>query len=265
GLATDDVRRLLFIGTVSDTGVNAIHVARIDPTVGSPQPWCSPFCSFLAPTCTSSSRLGRITGLAQDACHSMLYITDGKQTTYGVVTVSATGACSIQHVDCCPLVPNAANDAFTGLCLQPTPEVSTGTSCAISGCQGCGSVMRAVLVGDAVLGNPAFGFGLRNAPANTIAVVIAVNEGACTSPGLPIIGFCEPIRVPFAPLPPFILLLPVPGSIGTCNFNLTLPVPVPLDTTFCGFTFSFQWVVGCQGIPNNVGVTNCVSFRLSGS
>ncbi len=263
GLATDDVKRLLFIGTVSSTGANVIHVARIDPTVASPQPWCSPFCSFPAPTCTSTSKLGPITGLAHDSCRNMLFITDGKQTTYGVVTAGAT-SCSIQHVDCCLLGSNAAGDSFTGLCVQPDPTESLGTSCALSGCQGCGPVMRAALTGAAVLGNPSFGFELRNAPSNTTALAFAANVGACSSPGLSL-GFCAPVRVPFGPAPPLVLIFGVPGSVGTCNFNVRLPTGLPLDRELCGFTFSFQWVIGCTGIPNNFGVTNCISFRVSGS
>ena len=124
--------------------------------------------------------------------------------------------------------------------------------------------MRAVLVGDAVVGNPTFGVGLRNAPANTNAVALASNIGACTSPGLNL-SFCQPVRVPLGPIPPLVLIFGVPGSAGTCNFDFTIPAPLPLATSACGFTYSFQWVVGCKGSPANYGITNCVSFAASGS
>ena len=124
--------------------------------------------------------------------------------------------------------------------------------------------MRAVLVGDAVMGNPAFAVGLRNAPANTNAVAFASNVGACTSPGLDL-SFCQLVRVPLGPLPPLVLIFGVPGSAGTCDFNFTLPAPLPLTTSACGFTYSFQWVVGCKGDPSNFGITNCLSFTVSGS
>ena len=264
GLATNDVRRLLYIGTVTTAGANVIHVARIDPTITRPQPWCRPFCNFVPPACTSTSKLGPIQGLAHDACHDMLYITDGRQTTYGVVTVSTAGACSIKHVDCCPLTVNIAGDSFTGICIRPEPEISTGASCTRPACQNCSAVMRAVLVGDAVLGNPAFGFGLRNAPSNTSAVAFAANVGACTSPGLNL-GICANIRVPLGPVPPLVLIFGVPGAAGTCNFNFTLPAPLPLNSGLCGRNYSFQWVVGCKGNPANFGITNCVTFRISGS
>ncbi|MHC4851843.1 MAG: hypothetical protein ACYTGW_21295 [Planctomycetota bacterium] len=264
GLATNDVKRLLFIGTVAPTGANIIYVARIDPTVANPQPWCRLICKFPPPPCVTT-KLGPIQGLAHDACHDMLYITDGKQTTYGVVSVSPTGACSIKYVDCCPLFVNSLGDSYTGICLNPLPEEALGVSCTVPPCQNCSAVMQAVLVGDPVLGNPTFAFGLRRAPSNTNAVAFAANLGACTSPGVNL-GYCAPVRVPvFGFPPPLVFIFGVGGAPGTCNFNFTLPASLPLSTSLCGNTYSFQWVVRCKGKPVNFGITNCVSFRVSGS
>ncbi|MHC4852050.1 MAG: hypothetical protein ACYTKC_02935 [Planctomycetota bacterium] len=265
GLATNDVKRLLFIGTTSATGANTIHVARIDPTVAIPQPWCTPICQFVPPDCTSTAKLGPIQGLAYDACRDMLYITDGKQTTYGVVSVNAT-SCSIKQAGCCPLVVNTAGDTYTGLCLQPHREEPVGKSCTAPGCNDCSEVMEAVMVGDAVLGNPTFGFALRNAPSNTDAIAFAANIGGCTSPGVNL-GYCANIRVPVfgLPLPLTVLFIGIPPTAGTCGRNFTLPAPLPLNPVLCGNTYSFQWVIQCNGNPSNFGVTNCVSFRVSGS
>lgn len=269
GLATDDVRRYLYVGASASTttGVNhIITVARIDPTAASATPWCSPFCRMTPPGCTSSSTLGAIQGLAHDACKSTLFITDGKQTLWGLVLISSTGACKMGLSGCCPLNVGSGGDSYTGICLRPMPPTSSGKPCTVPSCNNCSAVMQATLVGDANLGNPAFGLGLRNAPSNTDAAAFALNIGACANPGVEL-GYCARVRVPL-PAPVILLFFGLPGVSGTCNRDLTIPAPLPLDASLCGRAFSFQWVVRCRptsSIPANFGITNCLTATISGS
>ncbi len=268
GLATDDVQRYLYIGASNNSGGHIILMARIDPTATNAGPFCKPFCSIKVPACSSTSALGPIQGLAHDGCKRMIFVTDGKQTVYGLVSLTASGTCSITRLGCCPLSVNTAGDTYTGLCLQPTPATSHGKSCTQPSCNACSSVMQAALAGDATLGNPAFGLGLRNAPSNTDAAAFAANIGACTNPGVNM-GLCAAVRVPLGPLPPIVLLFfGLPSTTGTCGRNLTVPAPLPLTPALCGRPFSFQWVVRCRPTPNSpagFGITNCLTFSVSGS
>jgi len=266
GLATDDVQRFLYVGASNGSGGHIITIARIDPTPASATPWCSPFCRIVPPGCTTTTPLGPIQGLAHDSCKRTIFVTDGKQTLFGLV-VNPTGRCSITQLGCCPLTVNTTGDTYTGLCLRPTPAISSGSSCTLPSCNNCSAVMRATLVGDANLGNPAFGLGLRNAPSNSDAAAFALNVGTCTSPGANF-GYCATVRVPLAPAPLILLFFGLPGASGTCNRNLTVPAPLPLDTAICGQPFSFQWVVRCPPTLvslGNFGITNCLTARISGS
>ena len=268
GLATDDVKRLLYVGASNSTGGRIITVAPIDPTLGSATPWCNPTCRLVVPACSSTSTLGPIQGLAHDGCTGMIYVTDGKQTLWGPVTGLGTTRCAITVRGCCPLKVSTAGDTYTGLCLRPTPPTSHGKSCTVPSCNNCSAVMQAALVGDANLGNPAFGLGLRNAPSNSDAAAFALNLGACTSPGVNL-SFCQPVLVPLGPTPPLVLLFFGLSAVsGSCNRNRTVPAPLPLTPSLCGQVFSFQWVVRCPPTPagpGNFGITNCVTARISGS
>jgi hypothetical protein len=198
----------------------------------------------------------------------MIFITDGRQTVYGLVALSATGACGITRLGCCPLTVNSAGDTYTGICFQPTPPVSLGKPCTLPSCNACAGVMQAATAGDPTLGNPAFGLGLRNAPSNTDAAAFAANVGTCTNPGLNM-GFCATMRVPLGPPPAIVLLFfgLAPGP-GACGRNLTIPAPLPLNPAICGRPFSFQWVVRCPPTPigpAGYGITNCLTFQISGS
>ncbi|MHC4899097.1 MAG: hypothetical protein ACYTGW_18545 [Planctomycetota bacterium] len=270
GLATDDVRRYLYVGAsaASTTGIsNIITVAPIDPTPANAKPWCSPACRIVVPPCSSASPLGAIQGLAHDSCKGMLFVTDGKQTLWGLVGGLGTTRCTITVLGCCPLNVGTAGDTYTGLCLRPTPSTSSGKPCTLPSCNNCSAVMQATLVGDANLGNPAFGLGLRNAPSNSDAAAFALNIGACTSPGANF-GYCATVRVPLAPPPLILLFFGLPPAPGACNRNLTVPAPVPLSAAICGQSFSFQWVVRCPPSPagpGNFGITNCLTASVSGS
>ena len=60
----------------------------------------------------------------------------------------------------------------------------------------------------------------------------------------------------------------LPSTTGTCGRNLTIPAPLPLTPALCGRPFSFQWVVRCRPTPNSpagFGITNCLTFSVSGS
>ncbi len=218
------------------------------------------------PACSSASRMGRIEGLAHDSCTGTIYVTDGKQTLWGPVSGLGTRACAISVKGCCPIAANS--DTYTGLCLLPTRPTSHGKSCTLPSCNACASVMQAQLVGDATLGNPFFGVGLRNAPSNTDAAAFAVNAGTCTSPGVNF-GFCATVRVPLGPPPPIVLLFfGLPAATGTCGRNLTISAALPLNKALCGRPFSFQWVVRCRptgGRTPGFGITNCLTFRVTGS
>ena len=226
GLATDDVQRFLYVGASNGSGGHIITIARIDPTLANATPWCAAFCRIVPPACSSTSALGPIQGLAHDSCKRTIFVTDGKQTLFGIV-VNPTGRCSITLLACCPLAVSTAGDTYTGLCLRPTPAISSGNSCTLPSCNNCSAVMRATLVGDANLGNPAFGMGLRNAPSNSDAAAFALNLGACTSPGANF-GYCATVRVPLAPVPLILLFFGLPGATGSCNRNLTVPAALPL-------------------------------------
>ncbi len=270
GLATDDVKRFLYVGASATTSTGVSHiitVARIDPTPSSSTPWCTPFCRIVPPGCTSSSPLGPIQGLAHDACKSMLFVTDGKQTLWGLVLFSASGACSLTQLGCCPLNVGTSGDTYTGICLRPTPATSSGQSCTLPACNSCGTVMQAALVGEATIGNPAFGLGLRNAPSNSDAAAFALNAGTCTSPGANL-GYCATVRVPLVPAPLVLLFFGLPAVGGTCSRNLTIPAPLPVNASLCGQRFAFQWAVRCPAsasAPSNFGITDCLTATVSGS
>jgi hypothetical protein len=260
GLASDDVTGHLFVGTTSTDGANVVYVTAIDPTSTVPRPWGKAICSFTPTNCSSTSKLGPIEGLAYNSHTKVLYITDGKQTSYAEVTGAPT-SCAITHVGCCPLKVDTAGDTFSGICLRPPPAASDGNSCTGGGCNKCDSVMIASTVGDAVLGNPAFAMALWNAPSDTETIALAVNAGGCTSPGINL-GHCGNVLVPLLPSP-IVFVFGVPPVSGTCDRNLLLPVPLPLNTRSSGVPYSFQFLVRCGGKPEGFGLSNCVTFWVT--
>lgn len=249
GLATDDVRRRLYIGVVQSNGVNLILVSDLDNN------WCTPICKVVPPVCNSATPMGPLTGLAFDPCHRTLYLTDGRVTTEYVIS---TTNCQLRPRKCC----RNTGDPFTGLCLLPHTDIhNLGRSCTTRSCEFC-PTMRAELLGDPVLGNPYFGLALRNAPNKTSTAILAIGLGACTNPGINL-GFCANIRVPFPPILNFFPTAPI--AANGCNRNLNVPWMVPLNPNLCGLRLSFQWLVVCKGNPQGIGVTNCVDFMFAGT
>jgi hypothetical protein len=250
GLATDDVNRRLFIGVVEASGANLILVSDLD------KDWCNPICKVVPPDCSTTMRLGPLSGLAFDPCRQTLFITDGRSTTR--YAVAKPPQCQIKPIGCCP----AVGDPFTGLCFLPNYDLhSVGRSCTVKTCDSC-PTMLAGLIGEPHLGNPNFGIALQNAPNKSSTAVLAVGLGACGTPGVDL-GFCGNIRIA---LPPVISFFPLtPMALNGCNRNVVLPWPVPVNQNLCGLKVSFQWLVVCQGNPTGHGVTNCVDFTVAGS
>ena len=119
GLAIDDRSGFIMIAAADPAvaGTATVFVT----TIAAP---CTPFCRIAASRC-GGNVLGTPTGAAFDPCASMLYVTDGRQTTQILCNF---GNCTSVFQRCC-LNGNPNNDPYIGLCLLPTPSTSTGRGC----------------------------------------------------------------------------------------------------------------------------------------
>ena len=84
GLATDDLRRLIFVGANPNPGLG------LPATVYIFDEFCVPLCSVPLlpdPNVCPVGPLQVITGLAYDACKEQLYVTDGVVTLYGTLGI----------------------------------------------------------------------------------------------------------------------------------------------------------------------------------
>lgn len=259
GLAADGTRGFLFVATArtgTTSPANVIYVAKLD------QP-CVPLCKFaivIDSTKCSKVRLGPITGLAYDAAHDQLYVTDGRSLVYGKLAVSRTTsgwACRFAHLGCCT---NLNTEAMVGLAVASPAPLGVGTSCTTGGCETC-PTMRNGVVGDAVLGNMGLRLTLRHAPTNYQAALLGIGFGPCSTRGVNI-GLCGPIRVAFAPVPPVIIGIPGPGTGTGCNGQVLVPAAIPVDRALLDLRLSTQWVLLC---PNGGhATTNCLQLRIGG-
>ena len=252
GIAASDTQALLFFSTSdwSATGpANRIHVS----TVANP---CVIACSFPIQGC-GPAVLGPITGLAYDDCKGVLWLTDGRQLMAGIWN---RASCNLsQIVQCC--IPTGLPEQMVGLCINPSHAASLGTNCTNPVCPAC-PTMSHTSVGDATIGNPAFGLRLNNAPANQNAWLL-LNVGSCGA-GLTLPPFCGPFRVP---IPGIFILGPI-GTGGTvgCTGGAAINLAIPNNPVFCGLRLSTQFLVVCQsGTAFGTGVSNCLSWQITGS
>jgi hypothetical protein len=269
GLAIDQVRQLLFVGSyrLSSTAATHLYVASLVNRPGLPvvkRPWCGKLCDLtIPPVCPNNSATHtQITGLAFDSCRSILYITDSRTTSAYLFSLTGSGtnlACRLQLLKCCTSVVNS--QGFHGLAVMPDLATSAGKSCTAAPCEACPQMVAGTR-GDLALGNRHFAFTLDNAPNNVSAAVIGIGVGPCVTPGLNL-GFCEAITINLR-LRPLIFGVGVSGGTATCSGHGELRLPVGLQSQFCGLTLSTQWVVECRtrlGVGN--GVTNCLAASVT--
>lgn len=259
GLATSDLTRTIFYSSSVFSPAGPANVIYAAPQ-SSP---CTPTCMFRPTPCpgTAGLALGPITGLAYDDCRRTLWATDGSLVVGIAVSVTATTPptpCGFQIVSCCKIPPT---EHYCGLCVMPSEPTPTGTNCTKAPCPACPTMVHDS-VGDPTIGNPAFALRLVNAPAGAPAV-LALNAGACTSPGIPISIFCGNLLVP---LPGIITFgVGTGGTIG-CTGGVTFPLPVPLNPWLCGRTLSSQFLLVCFATSGfGTGVSNCLSFTVTSS
>ncbi len=253
GLACDDINRRLFVGTYDASAGALAYVFDADKV-------CSVICKFqllvsrLA--CGSATQpLKAMTGLAYNGCSRMLYATDGSQTIWGLVTVSPTGGCTFTHRACCPV----NTEAYTGLALLPAPQQHLGKQCSVKVCNSC--TPQVSTTGDAVLGNKLFAINMTGAPSNTTAYALAIGIGSCSLPGLNL-GFCQPVMISTSFPGPFVFIFGTAAIAGTCNRNVSFPLPIPVNPKLCNLTISFQWLAACQGNPVGNSMTDCLTVQL---
>jgi hypothetical protein len=250
GCATDDVNDLLFWCAV-DPAVpgGTVYIAKqSDP--------CNPFCKFPVQRC-GANQLGPLRGLAYDACRRTVWATDGRLSVRLFVDPNT---CTTSEVQCCA---NPTPDPYVGLCVLPATERLVGGPCTSPVCPACPGMVHS-LVGDATVGNPAFAWSLTGAPANAL-VLMMLNVGSCTPPGVTPLGFCGPLLVPLAPPPVFAGPLPTGGGAG-CTGGVTLPFPLPNNPALCGLPIATQFAGWCVvGAGVGTFVSNCVSALISAS
>lgn len=260
GLAVDEARGLVLYSASNFAGTSvsqAIYVARADDP-------CNPVCATrMAPCPNSTVALGAITGLAFDPCTSTLIATDGAQFVAADFSFGPSG-CIANNYRCCgaPVGTIAGN---IGLCLRPGGITQHGRACTNGACGLCPGMTQRV-VGDPSIGNAEWRFVLENAPPHARAFW-ALNRGSCQFPGLGVPGFCGPIHVPLAPLPPIVVgPFPTGGGLAPCDGSATVSVPVPLDTSLCGDDFASQFLLLCFSPTGaGTGLSTCAEFVVGGT
>jgi hypothetical protein len=245
GLAYDVVQERIFVAAGSfaatDPGNTIFVLQRSAPGTVA--------CSFALPA--SAVRIGPVTGLAYDACESILHATDGKVT----VSVGIGAGCENRPLASCA---HGGPAAWHGLTLEPPHGRSLGRSCTEPQCPAC-PVLAAGIQGDPVLGNPAFALTIDAAPASALGI-LALAAGKCRVPGLPV--GCGEVHVPLSP-PPIFLSTVITGT-GACGGSATLTIPIPVDVNLCRSSWCAQWVVLCRNsVGSGSGLTNAVGFEVS--
>ncbi len=264
GLAIDQVRQLLFVGSYKIIGTPAqthLYVTSLVSTTVTH--WCAKLCDLQIPgVCPGSkAQFTKITGLAFDSCRSILYITDANTTSAYAFTLTGSGrnlSCKLTLIKCCSSVVNGRG--FHGLAVMPSRARPQGRSCTKSPCGNCPQMVAGTR-GDAALGNKNFALTLSNAPTNVTAAILGIGVGPCVSPGLNL-GFCQNITI--TPKPPLIFGVKVLSGFTLCSGQAQLPLPVTLQSQFCGLTLSAQWVMECRtkaGVGH--GVSNCLAFQVT--
>jgi hypothetical protein len=257
GLAADDARGFLFVGTSSSVSTSPANVVFVTSASRPCQVLCK-FAVAVDQNKCSKVRLGPITGLAYDGCADILYITDGKVTMFGKVTVTTSPvSCRFVHLGCCA---SSATERLVGLAVRPTPSVVHGRTCTNGDCLRC-PAMAAGSIGDPVLGNGDFAFTLNRAPGNFTTAVLAVGFGPCHATGLRL-GFCDNIRVALGPFRPLVLAFGNRRPGTACRGEMRVPVAMPVRRSLCGLNLSVQWIVVCP--KGGSGVTPCVSMKVQG-
>jgi hypothetical protein len=250
GLAVSEFHRTVFFAASDFSG-------------GAPNNWvfgaplanpCQPNCRLQIQGCAAVG-LGPITGLAFDDCQSVMYLTDGRVTLAARYTPPGTGvACQLQPIGCC--VQQVGR--WYGLCVEPVHARNAGQSCTSTPCPNCAASMVLNALGDASLGNSAFGYRLTGAPPGVPAFCL-VNVGACTA-GVPVL--CGLFHVPLAPPP--VNLGPVLTAGGACAGVATHGLPIPLSPNLCGIDLSAQDVILCPASTGfGFGLSNAVCTTIS--
>ncbi|MFQ5506584.1 MAG: hypothetical protein ACE5F1_17580, partial [Planctomycetota bacterium] len=253
GLAYDEARDLLYISTSERLATGALDHYILVARAANP---CVPICKFKIPptNCLSASRL--VTGLAYDACKSLLYATDG--VVHLELAVVDPLKCAFRPGRCCK-----ASGPYRGLALIPGWVLRHfGKSCLTKPCPSCPTMQLVTAGGDPSLGNPVFRLSLQEAPGGAPPkfAVVFLRVGGCT-PGLPI--FCGTFHA-FPGIGPFVVPIVGAGCAGVANF----PLPIPPSTIFCGQRLCAQDVIICPSsitpLPG-VGLSNALDFIITTS
>ena len=251
GIATDDVAGLVFYSGSMWTGApnNIVFVAKQT----SP---CQYFCKIPLQSCPGTT-LGPITGLAHDCCKNVLWATDGLLhvgSTYRLAT------CTANPFTCCR--NPVTSEPLIGLCMLPSiattkDQTATSKSCTAPSCPVCPTMAHS-MIGQPTLGNPGFQLRLDNAPGGASAILL-LNVGPC---GVGVPFACGQI---FVPLPGLVALGPFPTGGAGCGGSHGLTLSLAPNPAFCGFTLSTQYAVVCPGAPIGIGLSNCLSWMISGT
>lgn len=250
GIAVDEGKGIVFIAYPDmATGINRIVVSLI----ANP---CQPVSQFALPQCFAA--FGLVTGLCCDWGNNTLYATDGTTVVsmnYGWAPPNVL----VGPVQCCPLAVVA--DTYIGLAVRPGRPTSMGQPCANGACAPCPMVHS--IPNDSVLGNAQFRLDLDNVFGNSFAFCL-IGAGPCTAPGVGGPPLCGPIYT-----------LPYLGYLGAnlvispaiCGGSTSFPLPLPLNPTLAGLTYSSQGLVLCVGPGGGLGfaMSNCLSWTLQGN
>lgn len=205
-------------------------------------------------SCPTQPAFRPIHGLAIDRARNAIYLADDRGGILKRSLASAT-------FDCC--VGSALPSGFhlIGLARVPAAATTLGDGCSQGSCPTC--IPHAVLRSPAILPNANFSIGLRDASAGNVAFLLM----SPPSPPNSLPGFCTPLHVSLVPAPLFLGPLPtVPmGGSAPCSGGASLPLPLPLEPSFCGATVHAQWMVGCLGAGNALGlqISNGLAITIS--
>jgi hypothetical protein len=251
GLAISEVHQTVFF-SASDFGGGAPN-NRVFGAGLTPFP-CTPICRMQVPGCATVP-LGPITGLAFDDCTSTMFLTDGRVTLVARYVPPGGGLpCQLQPISCC-VQPVGR---WYGLCVEPVHARNVGQACTSAPCPNCAASMALNAVGDASLGNVAFGYRLTGAPPGVPAFCM-INIGGCT-PGVPVL--CGLFHVPLAPPPVNLGAVATVG--GACAGVAFHGLPIPLAPNLCGIQLSAQDVILCPaGTGFGFGLSNAVCTTIS--
>lgn len=245
GLAYDELRDILYVGSGQ-----SIFLRRASAP-------CQLICHPFLRNC--GTKLGPITGLGYDACTKFLYATDGR--TIQRIEIASVGqqGCVTRPGPCCP---KGTKGSYRGLAVVPGwSKRVVGKPCSQSPCPSCPSMTADLYGGVPGLGNQEFGISLGKAPPGQQAY-LALALGPCTA-GLPV--FCGRFH-PNLANPNLIFGPMLTSGRGICDGTARSPLPIPVDTSFCGQWFCVQWVVLCRrGTEIGIGFSNAVQFTTTGS